>query len=167
MFLLHHELTTLEDFGTTCIYVSCVGAYHIGMSLNCCMWMTIFDNKCVWWIHTCDIWNWLVGKLCHNWICDLLNLCIDEIWWMLWLCGMVYMYMGGFCWWLWIIELCSNCMSYLLVLIHLVNLFDDNYFGNSNEVRIAYVCVCLCIYMWYVISFSNDGCLIIPWNDEL
>ena len=37
------------------------------------------------------------------------------------------------------IELCSNCMSYVLVLIHLVNLFDDNYFGNSNEVRIVYV----------------------------
>ena len=30
-------------------------------------------------------------------------------------------------------------MSYLLVLIHLVNLFDDNYVGNSNEVRIVYV----------------------------
>jgi len=30
-------------------------------------------------------------------------------------------------------------MSYLFVLIHLMNLFDDNYFGNSNEVRIAYV----------------------------
>jgi len=30
-------------------------------------------------------------------------------------------------------------MSYLLMLIHLVNLFDDNYFGNSNEVRIVYV----------------------------
>jgi len=30
-------------------------------------------------------------------------------------------------------------VSYLLVLIHLVNLFDDNYFGNSNEVRIVYV----------------------------
>jgi len=30
-------------------------------------------------------------------------------------------------------------MFYLLVLIHLVNLIDDNYFGNSNEVRIIYV----------------------------
>jgi len=30
-------------------------------------------------------------------------------------------------------------MLYLLVLIHLVNLIDDNYFGNSNEVRIVYV----------------------------
>jgi len=34
-------------------------------------------------------------------------------------------------------------MSYLLVHIHLVNLFDDNYFGNSDEVRIVY-------------SFDND-----------
>jgi len=30
-------------------------------------------------------------------------------------------------------------MFYLLVLIHLVNLIDDNYFGNSNEMRIVYV----------------------------
>jgi len=30
-------------------------------------------------------------------------------------------------------------MSYLLVLIHLVNPFDDNYFGNNNEVGIVYV----------------------------
>jgi len=30
-------------------------------------------------------------------------------------------------------------MFYLLVLIHLVNIIDDNYFGNSNEVRIVYV----------------------------
>jgi len=30
-------------------------------------------------------------------------------------------------------------MSYLFVLIHLANLFDYNYFGNSNEVRIVYV----------------------------
>ena len=30
-------------------------------------------------------------------------------------------------------------MSYLFVLIPLVNLFDDNNFGNSNEVRIVYV----------------------------
>jgi len=40
-------------------------------------------------------------------------------------------------------------MSYLLVLIHLVNLFDDNYFDNSNEVRIVYIyiymCVCVCV----------------------
>jgi hypothetical protein len=50
----------------------------------CCMWMMIVDDKCVWWIHTCDIWNWLVDELCHNWICDLMNLCISEICWMLW-----------------------------------------------------------------------------------
>jgi len=54
---------------------------------------------------------------------------------------------GGLGCWLRMIELCSNCMSYLLVLIPLVNLFNDNYFGNSNEVRIVYVCVCVCIYM--------------------
>ena len=30
-------------------------------------------------------------------------------------------------------------MSYLFVLIHLMHLFDDNYFGNNNEVRIVYV----------------------------
>jgi len=32
-------------------------------------------------------------------------------------------------------------VSYLLVLIHLMNIFDDNYFGNSNEMRFVYVCV--------------------------
>jgi len=39
-------------------------------------------------------------------------------------------------------------VSYLLMLIPLVNIFDDNYFGNSNEMIIVYVCVyilhCLC-----------------------
>jgi len=35
-------------------------------------------------------------------------------------------------------------MLYLLVLIHLVNLIDDNYFGNSNEVRIV------CVYTYDV-----------------
>jgi len=44
-------------------------------------------------------------------------------------------------WWILLMivkfELGSNCVSYLLVLIHLMNLFDDNYFGNSNEVRIV------------------------------
>jgi hypothetical protein len=126
-------------YGTTCIYVSCIGALHIEMMSWCGMWMVIVDDKCVWWIHTCDIWNWMVDKLCHNWICDLMNLCIGEIWWILWFCGLVYMYIGGLCWWLWIIELCSNCMSYLFVLIHLVNQFDDNYFDNNDEVRIVYV----------------------------
>jgi len=33
----------------------------------------------------------------------------------------------------------SNYVSYLLVLIHLVNIFDDNHFGNSNEVKFVYV----------------------------
>jgi len=73
------------------------------------MWMLIVDDKCVWWIHTCDIWNWLVGELCHNWICDM------------------------------------------------VNVFDDNYFGNSNEVRFVYVC----IYIWCGDLFDNDDCLLI------
>jgi len=57
--------------------------------------------------------------------CDYVDLCI---------CTLV-----DFCWWLWIFELCFNCMSYLLVLIHLVNIFDDNHFGNSNEVKFVYV----------------------------
>jgi len=39
-------------------------------------------------------------------------------------------------------------VSYLLVLIHLVNIFDGNYFGDSNEVRFVYVYIyilhCLC-----------------------
>jgi len=105
-------------------------------------------------------WHWIriVDESCHKWICDLVNLCIGEIWWMSWLCGLVYMYIGGFGWWLWIFELDSNCVSYLLVFIHLVNIFDDNYFGNSNEVRFVYVC----IYVWCSDSFDNDNFLLIP-----
>jgi hypothetical protein len=30
-------------------------------------------------------------------------------------------------------------MSYLLVLIHLMNLVNDNYFGNSMEVIIVFI----------------------------
>ena len=41
-------------------------------------------------------------------------------------------------------------MRYLLVLIHLVNIFDDNHFGNSNEVRFVYVCIIFCtVYVDY------------------
>jgi hypothetical protein len=82
---------------------------------------------------------WL-GEFVHWW--NLVNVVI------MWI-G-VYICFGGFCWWLWAFELGSNCMSYLLVLIHLVNLFDDNYFGNSNEVRVAY------IYIWFGNSNDND-----------
>jgi len=78
-----------------------------------------------------------------------------EIWWMLWSCGFVYMYIGGFCWWLWIFGLDSNYVSYLLVLIHLVNIFDDNHFGKSNEVKYVYVWIyilhCLC-WLWLMWS---------------
>jgi len=44
-------------YGTTCIYVSCIGAYHIDISLKWCMWMTVVVSKCVWWIYTRDICN--------------------------------------------------------------------------------------------------------------
>jgi hypothetical protein len=125
--------------GTTCIYVSSIGALHIEMLSCCCMWMVIVDDKCVDEYILVTFWNLMIDELWHNWICDLMNLCIGEIWCMLWLCGLVYMYTGGFCRWLWIIELCSNCMSHLLVFIHLVNLFDDSYFDNNDEVRIVYV----------------------------
>ena len=30
-------------------------------------------------------------------------------------------------------------MSFSFVLIHLVNLFDDNYFDNNDEVRFVYI----------------------------
>jgi len=105
---------------------------------------------------------WVVDESCHNWICDLVNLCIGEwcdyVDWCI--CTLV-----NFCWWLWIFELGSNCVSYLLVLIQLVNLFDDNYFGYSDELRIVYVCVCVCVYIYICIwcgdSFDNDNCLLI------
>jgi len=39
-------------------------------------------------------------------------------------------------------------MSYLFVLIHLVNIYFDNYSGISNEVRIVCVCVYIYIYIY-------------------
>jgi len=37
-------------------------------------------------------------------------------------------------------------MSYLLVLIYLVNLFRDNYLGNGNEAKIIYIYIYIYIY---------------------
>lgn len=54
---------------------------------------------------------------------------------------------------LWIFELDSNCVSYLLVLIHLVNIFDDNYFGNNNEVRFVYVYIYSELFMMIMIRW--------------
>jgi len=88
---------------------------------------------------------WL-GEFVHLW--NLVNVVI------MWI-GV--MYIGGFCRWLWIFILGSNCVSYLLVLIHLVNIFDDNYCGNNNEVRLVYVC----IYIWCGDFFDNDDSLLI------
>jgi hypothetical protein len=48
-------------------------------------------------------------------------------------------------------------MPYLFVLIHLVNVFDDNYFGVSDEVRIVYVYM----YIWCGDFFVDDDCLLI------
>jgi len=51
-------------------------------------------------------------------------------------------------------------MPYLFVLIHLVNQFDDNYFDNNDEARIAYV-----IYIWFDDSFDDDDdCLLITFK---
>jgi len=43
-------------------------------------------------------------------------------------------------------------MSYLLVLIHLVNIFDDNHFGNSNEVRFVCVNIYYALFMLIMID---------------
>ena len=132
------------------------------------------------WMIFCTKISFYICVQCFRPI-QIVYLCIGEIWWMLWLCGLVYMYIGGFCWWLWIFELGSNCVSYLLVLIHLVNLFDDNYFGNSNEVRFVYVCmhiyihththtcemmICMYIYKVVIPLIMIISCLYL-WNDEL
>jgi hypothetical protein len=114
-------------FGTTCIYVSSLGALHIEMLSRCCMWMVIVDDKCVWWIHTCDIWKLMVDELWHDWICDLTNLCIGEIWWIYlmiidWMIMMrceLYMYihkMWWFLWWWWLIA-CN--LKWWIVLVEL------------------------------------------------
>jgi len=67
--------------------------------------------------------TWLICALVKvGECCDYVHWCICTLW----------IFVGIF-------ELGSNCMSYLLVLIHLMNIFDDNHFDNSNEVRIVYV----------------------------
>jgi len=43
-------------------------------------------------------------------------------------------------------------VSYLLVLIHLVNIFDDNHFGNSNKVRFVYVYIYSALFMLIMID---------------
>jgi len=50
-------------------------------------------------------------------------------------------------------------MSYLFVLIHLVNQFDDNYFDNNDEVRFVYVCMCVCVCVCIYIYIYD---LVIP-----
>jgi len=50
-------------------------------------------------------------------------------------------------------------MSYLLVLIQLVNLFDDDYFCNSNEVRIVYVYIYIYIYDVVIPLIMMIACL--------
>jgi len=64
-----------------------------------------------WWIHSVRLslesktWYHMHVKVsrtlhaieicetCHTWLCDLVIMCIGEIWWMLWLCGIVDLYM--------------------------------------------------------------------------
>jgi len=46
------------------------------------------------------------------------------------------------------VEMCIRwCLLFLVMLIYLVNLFDDNYSDNSNEVRIIYELVIPLIMM--------------------
>jgi len=47
-------------------------------------------------------------------------------------------------------------MSYLFVLIHLVNLFYDNYFGNSNEVRIVYIYILVVPFIMMIICLCFE-----------
>jgi hypothetical protein len=47
MFLLHHKVTTLEEFGTTCMYVSSLGAWHVIMSLAYCRCMKYVGDDCM------------------------------------------------------------------------------------------------------------------------
>jgi len=119
------------------------------------------DESSLMWL--CESVYMCFVNMCMVGFVNLLNCILVEIWWMWWLCELVYTWIGGFCRWLWIIELGSNCMSYLLVRIHLANLFDDNYFGNRNEVRIIYIY----IYIWLGDSFDNDNSSSMLWNDEL
>jgi len=48
-------------------------------------------------------------------------------------------------------------MSYLLVLIHLMNLFDDNNSGNSNEVKFEYIYSALFMLIMIDVKFTPSG----------
>jgi hypothetical protein len=54
-------VTTLRRFGSTCMYASSIGAYHIDTSLDFCRCMKIVDDKCVMNTYTCDNQNCYVN----------------------------------------------------------------------------------------------------------
>jgi len=77
----------------------------------------------------------------------------------------IFDYILGEPWWFMCIdelsELCTCwCLLFLVILVHLVNLIDDVYFGENNEVWF--------IWMWFDDLFGDNNfpCLYF-WNDEL
>jgi hypothetical protein len=101
-------------------------------------WMMIVDDECVWWIHTCDIWSWLVDELCHIWICDLVNCalvkfgeCCDYV--DCCICALVD-FVDGCEWMIYallrVLPICTYTLGESI---------DDDYFNNNDEVRIVYV----------------------------
>jgi len=71
-------------------------------------------------------------------LCELGDLCN---WWNIWTC----------------VEMCTWCLLFLVMLVHLVILFDDDYFGDSNDVWI--ICIWIGDFLWWF------PCLYF-WNDE-
>ena len=99
-----------------------------------------------WLWYSCIKWMWLVPRAyivvskAHG-----IHLIIDESC-HIWLCA----------WWLcdrWNMRICVEmctwwCLFFLVILVHLVILIDDGYFGDSNEVWI--------ICMWFSDLFGNN-----------
>ena len=94
----------------------------------------------------------IIGVTCHNWICDLMNMCIGEIWWFSELyenCDLIYYDTWWFMW-----------------LVNNVNLFGDVYmmmfviFGDACTLGEFTWWWFPCLYFW------NDELYLLSWLDK-
>jgi len=92
------------------------------------LWNCVILDYVIWWL--CALVK--LGELCEMWLVNYTNFVIYVI--------------SKYC------ELCRNVHMIMFVILGdaytLVNLFGDNYVGNSNDVR--------SIYIWLGDSFDND-----------
>ena len=114
------------------------------------MLASLGDDLCCWWLYrmhleesrTLHAFEWLVKRVI-----------------------IVYVTLWIFHWRKLLNDLCSNCMSCLFVLIHLVNqLMTIILIITMRWDWYMCVCVCVYIYIWCGDSFDNDDCLLITLN---